>query len=553
MSVEYRHRIGGWRLRLAGGFLWLLPGLAVALCAEPAWSPGDVRGLTQSTVPAGSAGVLRGVVGARFLSDPGLDGFYVQANLSDGEPAGVFVYTPDREHGSVPERGRQVAVSGQTGRYRGRHQFERVADIADCGPGRLEPTPLALPLERERAERLAGVLVRAAPERGLVVTGNRDLFRYGSLELAIGDRLFHPRSGIAGGVPAGLILDDGAYRRDPQPVAHLNAEGTRRNGDRMEALVGVLAFAFDAWRLHPVKAVAFEEANPRPPPPQRAGGPRVVGYNLENWFATLGQRGAANSGERRQQAERLAALVRALGPDVLALQEIENRPRALAELIDLLDTADGAGGRYLAATAGLGAGSGVIRNAILYRADRLELEDAAVLEDRVHERPPLAASFRDAEGFTFGVATFHAKSKGGCRAGMPRLPDGGCWNERRVEQAQSLMQWRGALHRRFDHDRLLFIGDLNSQPRERPARVMLESDLVDLVAGHLPPRERYSYVYRGRAGLVDHALADPALASAVGGVHIWAVNADEPWQLPYEGGTPWRGSDHDPVIVDFSR
>ncbi|WP_446920586.1 hypothetical protein, partial [Klebsiella pneumoniae] len=56
-----------------------------------------------------------------------------------------------------------------------------------------------------------------------------------------------------------------------------------------------------------------------------------------------------------------------------------------------------------------------------------------------------------------------------------------------------------------------------------------------------------TYVFDGRSGVGDHALAWPDLASRAQSA-IWHVNADEPQSTP---GDLWGQSDHDPVVVDL--
>jgi predicted extracellular nuclease len=71
-------------------------------------------------------------------------------------------------------------------------------------------------------------------------------------------------------------------------------------------------------------------------------------------------------------------------------------------------------------------------------------------------------------------------------------------------------------------------------------------------------------VYRGRTGSLDHALASPALAAQLHSMQHWAINADEPVLLDYNvefksdslqqqlyAPTPYRSSDHDPLIATF--
>jgi hypothetical protein len=89
-----------------------------------------------------------------------------------------------------------------------------------------------------------------------------------------------------------------------------------------------------------------------------------------------------------------------------------------------------------------------------------------------------------------------------------------------------------------------------------------------LVAGGLehlslriPAAQRYSYVFGGLSGELDHALATPSLAAQVGGITVWHINADEPPVLDYNtefktddryAPTPFRSSDHDPVIIGLN-
>lgn len=110
------------------------------------------------------------------------------------------------------------------------------------------------------------------------------------------------------------------------------------------------------------------------------------------------------------------------------------------------------------------------------------------------------------------------------------------------------------------HERLLLIGDLNAYGAEDPIRTLTHAGLVNLIARELPPERRYSYVFHGESGYLDHALASPELAKAVIEVRPWPINADEPAFLGYDGPdnaaphfrpAPFRSSDHDPIVVDL--
>ena len=68
----------------------------------------------------------------------------------------------------------------------------------------------------------------------------------------------------------------------------------------------------------------------------------------------------------------------------------------------------------------------------------------------------------------------------------------------------------------------------------------------------------YSYVFDGAAGRLDHALASPSLSTKIAKALEWHINADEPSVIDYNtefkpqdlySATPYRASDHDPVVV----
>ncbi|TMP76916.1 hypothetical protein CWC05_21120, partial [Pseudoalteromonas ruthenica] len=76
--------------------------------------------------------------------------------------------------------------------------------------------------------------------------------------------------------------------------------------------------------------------------------------------------------------------------------------------------------------------------------------------------------------------------------------------------------------------------------------------------------ENYSYYYSGVAGSLDHLLTANTSVDSVAQVMHWHINADEATALDYNtedkteaqqakwfGETPYRSSDHDPVIADF--
>ena len=506
---------------------------------------------------------VQGVVTAAFPGRQGLNGFFLQSIESENVRGG-FVYAPDLALSDWHriEPGSLLLLTARPGQWQGRAQLQRVQSVSHCGDRPLpSPAALDLPAERDELERLHGRLVTLPDD--LVVTGNDQLGRFGSLKLSAGDRLFRHHVPDDGRLHR-IVLDDGSYARHPDPVPYLDARGTRRVGDRVRALTGVLVEAFDDWRLHPVSSPDFFTGNPRPELPQSPAGLRVAAFNVENYFVTLGRRGAADDAELQRQRDKLFAALERQDAHLLALVEVENSRTALADLVQRLNARLPEERRYAMLDGPVRRGDDAIKVALIYRPTELEpLSGAETDPHPVHNRPPVFAAFRDrASDRRFIAAAVHFKAKVGCPQQGDIDRGQGCWNRLRTEQAEALLEAATDAARRHETDQILLAGDFNSYAEEDPINLIQRHGYVDLVADHLPPKRRYSYVFRGESGTLDYIFASNSLAGAVTGVDIWHINADEPVFLAFDQrgggapgsrGQPWRSSDHDPVIIGIRR
>ncbi len=535
----------------------------MAKCPDEGLIPiAELRG-TSGESREGERILTRGVVTGDFRGEDALNGFYLQ---DDGDnPAGIFVYAPDLEPGIPPVApGREVVVAGQAGKFQGNRQISRVRQVLGCDePGLPEPVDLALPeAERDGWRAREGMLVRI-PEP-VTVTGNFDLERFGSLDVAVGGRLFRPtnspdRENAHHNDARRIVIDDASYSRNPRPVPYLDAEGTRRVGSVIPELSGVLTHAFDAWRIHPLapEAVEFERTNPRPDAPERQAEMRLAGFNVENYFLTLGERGAADESELERQRRQLAAVAEGLESDLLGLVEVENRPEAVADLAERLGKAAGLSGGYRHFGLEEGVGTDAIRVALAWHPGRVEkLGGPWIDERRVHHRPPVAAHFRmGPEGPGKIVAVIHHKAKTGCPEEGDVDRGQGCWNERRTAQSEALAEFLEEQAGKAGTDRVIILGDINSYGGEDPVLTLTEAGFSDLIREHRAPEERYSYVFHGESGYIDTALSSASLIEDVVDAGFWHINADEPPALhEFDSDSkagPWRSSDHDPVWVDI--
>jgi predicted extracellular nuclease len=209
---------------------------------------------------------------------------------------------------------------------------------------------------------------------------------------------------------------------------------------------------------------------------------------------------------------------------------------------------------------------------MLYKPSRVTSVGAAInhqVEDAngppLFERPPLAQTFRvNASGELLTVVVNHFKSKSPpTDPSDPNLDpaareDGQgqrCFNARRVRQAEALLGLVGTLQAGAT-DRVLVIGDLNAYGEEAPITMLTNGGLVNEIERHIA--SPYSFIFNGQSGYLDHALTTPSLSGRVTGVDEWHINADEPTFLDYEtrfnppelyAPTPYRSSDHDPVVI----
>jgi len=529
--------------------------------APPTHRIAQVQGPGDATPLSGRIVRVEGVVTGDFQRDDQLGGFFLQDPSPDDDPAtseGLFAYAgPGVRDVRVGDR---VLVTGRAVEFNGLTELSPVTAVDVCGTGTVEPVRYRLPRpEGVTFEPVENMLVTFPQE--LTATEHYRLGRYGELTVSAGGRLFQPtdRPGVSAerNDRRRLLIDDGSTVQNPATIPFTEPHVVRL-GDTVRGLTGVLGYGFGAYRLHPTEPAVFRRANPRPAAPGPVGPAtvKVASFNTLNWFTTVGGRGATTPLERERQLAKLVAALKGMDADVVGLMEVENNgDAAVKALVDRLNAAVGAGAYSWIRHPG--PGGDAIHVALIYRPGRVRpVGPARTAADAVFERPPLAQTFRHAGGGTpFTVIVGHLKSKRCDGASGPDADQGdgqGCYNARRVRQARALAELAAAV----PHP--LVIGDLNSYGREDPIKTLAASGLAGQTERFVPAGRRYSHVFDGQAGELDHVLAPPALARWITGVTIWHINADEPPIVDYntEDNPPrlyrpdaYRSSDHDPVIV----
>jgi predicted extracellular nuclease len=389
-----------------------------------------------------------------------------------------------------------------------------------------------------------------------------------------------------------ILLADTGSTQNPGVIPFIDpVNKTLRTGSTVASLSGILTHSFGTHAIHPTTAPVFNYA-PRPATPPAVGGAlKVASFNVLNFFNGDGaeggfptSRGANTFAEfNRQKAKTVAALC-GLNADIVGLMEMENDATtaapALNELTGALNGTSGCGSwSFVANPANWGSFPGStdeIRPAIIYRNTAvapvgvaLSPNDAAFTQARA----PVAQTFRITSGASTGaklsviVNHFKSKGAGGTGADADQNDGQGFYNAARKAQATALLSFITTVQTAANDPDVLVIGDLNAYTEEDPIDILRAGGLVNL------DEAGYSYVFDGLTGSLDHALATPSLVAQITGTGVWHINADEPRILDYNvefksgapgciaitctspdyyAPTPFRSSDHDPVIVGMA-
>ncbi|MEW9529377.1 ExeM/NucH family extracellular endonuclease [Microbispora sp. NPDC049125] len=525
----------------------------------------DVQGSGAASPLAGQTVRVEGVVTGDFQESDQLSGFYFQDPTPDADPAtsdGLFAFA--RSSFKDVKAGDKVLVTGKVTEFNGLTELSPVTAVDVCGTGTIKPAAYSLPRPAGATfEPFENVLV-TFPEP-LTLSEHYNLGRYGEVTVSSEGRLFQPtdRPGVDPALNArrSLLIDDGSGVQNPADIPYTDPAVVRA-GDTALGITGVLTYGFDVYRLEPTRPIHFLRTNPRLPVPLPVGGNvRVASLNTLNWFTTLNSRGANTAEEQQRQLAKIVSTLKGLNADVVGLMEVENNGQtALQAIVDALNAKVGAG-TYKA----LGhpyPGTDAIHVAAIYKPAKVEpVGETRSSTDPVFRRPPLIQTFRRVQGGQpFTLFVNHFKSKGCDGATGPDLDQGdgqSCFNDERVRQAKAVL----GLITSMDLPNPLVVGDLNAYGEEDPIHTLEAGGLTSVSKRFIPAFQRYSYLFDGLSGELDHAMAGSQLVKRITGATIWHVNADEARILDYnsEFNPPalyapdaFRSSDHDPLLIGLN-
>lgn len=571
-----------------------------------------IQGSGSSSPLVGATVTVEAIVVGDFQggSASGINGFFIQEEDmdADGDAAtseGVFVFDRDLSPNVDVQVGDKVRVVAMVNEF---------SDNTELVPSSItvlsnnNPLPsksnIDLPLPSvDDYEAFEGMRVQFVDQ--LFVTEYFNLDRFGEIRLAEGGRFENftecnePDEVAFNNYQADLearsiTLDDGRSGQNLPPRLPdgtiLTPNNLIRGNDIVTNLCGVLDFRFGDYRVQPTAPAHLIANNPRPTTTPNVGGNiTVASVNVLNYFNGDGMgggfptsRGARSFSDFQRQSLKISIAICELEADIIGIQEIENdgfgAKSAIQNLVD--DIAAECGLNYGFVDPGTNeVGEDDIAVGLLYNTATIaEVGTAAILESPVDifigsgtNRAILAQTFEvidnnnpdDGEKLT--IAVNHFKSKGSaCGVGDDETDGSGNCNETRRRASEALANWLATDPTNSQVADQMIIGDLNSYRKEDPIEALEDAGYTNLIPAFAAPSSfpcggDYSFVFDGRYGSLDYALANQSLFPDVTGAANWHVNVDESDALDYRTvnandpslfeADEFRFSDHDPVIV----
>ncbi|MEM7610593.1 MAG: endonuclease/exonuclease/phosphatase family protein [Pseudomonadota bacterium] len=529
------------------------------------------------------------------------NGFFMQtpASRSDGNADtsdGIFVFTDQAPSVQV---GDLVDVAGSIVEFFGLTQFEGGAEIAVVGSGAALPAPIVL--DEATPSPLAGApscaiefecfesMLVSVPV-GTVTAPNQSFGSDPIAEVFIvtkAARAFREPGVEAPGLGGTIPVWDGnpeIFELDPDK---LGLENQIIPAGSTFSAEGVIGFEFGGYELWPTQLTV--DAAPLPVAVrERDMGEFTIGsLNMFRLFDDVDDPSDLTSqGRERNDAVvstdeynvRLSKLadyvVNVLdAPDVLAVQEVEKLD-VLDDLADVIETLRP--GAVYSSVLIEGNDVGTIDVGFMVRetiavdtVTQIGAEDILPLDGSLlNDRPPLLLEARytaDDADFSVAVIAVHNRSLGGIDS---TGSSGDRVRAKRLAQAQSLAAAVQQLQTDKPDARLLVVGDFNafefsdgfvdvigqiSGDVDPTENLLSGDDLVDPnlinLTDSIAEEERYSFIFRGSAQTLDHALISQNVQESLRGIMYGRGNADAALELIEDATTPLRSSDHDGFVV----
>lgn len=345
-------------------------------------------------------------------------------------------------------------------------------------------------------------------------------------------------------------------------------------GDRLGNVTGVVGYNFGNFEVNATELVQVLPAGLQPETTRLTGGRdevTVASYNSLNLSAD-----ASDDAQRALFASQIVERLRS--PDIIALQEIQDNN---GEVGGPSDTETDASETLLALTAAIAAAGGPsyahadvapaantsggvpggnIRNAFLYRPDRVALAGLQSVTPAVltgigaadpdafqDSRNPLAGTF-SFRGDRLTVVNNHLSSRSGSSPIFGAFqPFVQAAEGQREAQARAVHDYVASLLAEDRNAAVVVAGDLNTFEWTNDLTELLPGGdriLKDIV-GEMEDDNRYSFIFDGNSQLLDHIFASRRLLDGAE-FDVVHVNADFPVLFGEVAA-----SDHEPLLARF--
>jgi len=265
----------------------------------------------------------------------------------------------------------------------------------------------------------------------------------------------------------------------------------------------------------------------------------VCGFNVENYFTTLGSMGARTSADRQAQRAKVSKALKQINADIFGLVELQQGNEAIAEIVeDLNNHIPGRNYQYFR-----DAVTGTFQKVdFVYDANKVEPINTPVETNVEVQNRKKMVCFKElatGEKFIYSINHFKAMNTGGA--------------DRRENEAKAVVKLYNSYRQNnsIREQDLLVMGDLNCYVFTDAIQVFLKNGMIDLHRS-FHADSSYSYMFGGQASYIDHAICNETLYRQITGMSAYHINSDEDDRFTYDKSsdeTMFRCSDHDPVLV----
>lgn len=486
------------------------------------------------------------------------DGFFIQDKTGDGDPStrdAIFVATDTTDI----RIGDELTLTG-------RCKTDTLADIASLTKNaerqNVSATKVVFPddFANGNGSKYIGMAVEFG--QTLTVTNNY-YWNSGSITLS-SQRLMTPTEvALPGSGDYQAVAQSNSKNcltvvpatAQSRPFADNN--GTLRTGYQVDNLKGTLVASSGNYHKLQIAETPDWHGNERPATHGDIGdyNVKVCAANLEYYLRSNYGTGYGpdNEAEADRQCAKIVKGLRAIDADIYGLLEIQQGQTAIAYLCDALNQAAG-DDIYDYIDDGTSVYQSYTKTGFIYRKDKIALNGVFQFNNlKTYYRKAIQGFTLKANGESFVLSLNHFKAKSGTPTNdsdKDKYDGQGIFNGTRVAEAESVIAKCAA--QTIDSD-VLVMGDLNAHSMEDPVQRFVGAGYRNLLKKY--GSNQYSYVFSGRCGLLDHALANPSMSAQVTGATVIHLNADEPAIFEYPNDMDaimYRYSDHDAVVVGLS-